>query len=420
MIKENNNGVQRFSTITDDLKLQDIPRFNRYNNNVFKDMWFVIKILAIGVVLCLYEYYVFFNPDTIKRLSGYAINMSVKALAAVVGGVIAVLGLLYSDICTRRKNGASRKEIKERRNEYLESVCQQIISYRDDISEWMNTRFVSADDLIRRVMRGEKKICSQRDTSLTYRIGTGDQDISEHIILPEMLKITLQNIRLKESVRKIIEENKVIHDIPKVISLDDVGLLGVIGRDDKRMAYGIARALAAQILISEVPENLKVAFVYDSTHNRGWDRYVSFTRTQIGKDTDLVAGTPEKRRKLLDMLVRELCERKTLDGDRSEDVKPRYVVFVDDINLLEDYRIVEELQDKVDGCACTFVFVADRMEKLPENVEYTLVDSTDFSGVYSMSDGTCMPVVFDKLSEQKLDKYIKYVEQEKKKMNHGK
>ena len=31
-----------------------------------------------------------------------------------------------------------------------------------------------------------------------------------------------------------------------------------------------------------------------------------------------------------------------------------------------------------------------------------------------MSDGSCMPVVFDKLSEQKFDKYIKYMKSENK------
>ena len=31
-----------------------------------------------------------------------------------------------------------------------------------------------------------------------------------------------------------------------------------------------------------------------------------------------------------------------------------------------------------------------------------------------MSDGSCMPVVFDKFSEQKFDKYIKYMKSENK------
>ena len=60
------------------------------------------------------------------------------------------------------------------------------------------------------------------------------------------------------------------------------------------------------------------------------------------------------------------------------------------------------------------LLVEDCIEKLPGNVEYALVDSSEFSGVYSMSDGSCMPVVFDKLSEQKFDKYIKYMKSENK------
>lgn len=48
-----------------------------------------------------------------------------------------------------------------------------------------------------------------------------------------------------------------------------MGLLGVVGHGDKRKAYDIVRALSTQILVSEVPEDLKVAFVYDSVNSKG-------------------------------------------------------------------------------------------------------------------------------------------------------
>ena len=76
-------------------------------------------------------------------------------------------------------------------------------------------------------MRGEKKIRNQGDVMLTYRLGTGDLDISEHIILPNMVN-TPQNIKLKRTYKKLKEEYGIIHDIPKAISLDEVGLLGVV------------------------------------------------------------------------------------------------------------------------------------------------------------------------------------------------
>mgnify|MGYP003247889884 FL=1 len=193
-----------------------------------------------------------------------------------------------------------------------------------------------------------------------------------------------------------------------------MGLLGVVGHGDKRKAYDIVRALSTQILVSEVPEDLKVAFVYDSVNSKGWNKYESFTRTQMETGISLVAGTPEKRGKVLDMLAQAIEERKALNGVGVENMKPRYIVFVDDMALLENHRIVEALRDDLCVCAFTFILVEDCIEKLPGNVEYALVDSSEFSGVYSMSDGSCMPVVFDKLSEQKFDKYIKYMKSENK------
>lgn len=414
MFKENmNNKVfTKFSGVESDLKLQDIPKFNRYSNDVKRDIGIITMMLMAFAVLCLRGYYVHFNPKTGRPLGGYTLNMFVKALAAAVEGIIVAWGILRIDIRIRKEEKIPRKEIKRQRTKYIEGISKQIISYREAVLGWMNEKFVPAENLIARIMRGEKKIRNQGDVMLTYRLGTGDLDISEHIILPNMVN-TPQNIKLKRTCKKLKEEYKVIHDIPKAISLDEVGLLGVVGQGDKRKAYDIVRALSTQILVSEVPEDLKVAFVYDSVHSKGWNKYESFTRTQMETGISLVAGTPEKRGKVLDMLAQTIEERKALNGDCVENMKPRYIVFIDDMALLENHRIAEALRDDLCVCAFTFIFVADCIEKLPENVEYALVDSSEFSGVYSMADHICMPMVFDKLSEQKLDKYINYIKSKK-------
>lgn len=411
MIREdtNKNIIERFPSMESDLKLHAIPQLNKNK----EDIWTAIKILAFYAVLGVYAYYKYMEMTGEPHTSPSVTRYTLMLLGAVPVGIVIALVALYDSIRDYLRNRPSRKKIKKIRENYLEDVSKQIISYREAVLGWMSEKFVPAENLIARIMRGEKKIRNQGDVMLTYRLGTGDLDISEHIILPNMVN-TPQNIKLKRTYKKLKEEYGIIHDIPKAISLDEVGLLGVVGQGDKRKAYDIVRALSTQILVSEVPEDLKVAFVYDSVNSKGWNKYESFTRTQMETGISLVAGTPEKREKVLDMLAQAIEERKALNGDGVENMKTRYIVFVDDMALLENHRIVEALCDDLCACAFTFIFVADCIEKLPENVEYALVDSLEFSGVYSMTDHTCMPMVFDKLSEQKLDKYINYIKSKKK------
>ena len=410
MIREdtNKNIIERFPSMESDLKLHAIPQLNKNK----EDIWTAIKILAFYAVLGVYAYYKYMEMTGEPHTSPSVTRYTLMLLGAVPVGIVIALVALYDSIRDYLRNRPSRKKIKKIRENYLEDVSKQIISYREAVLGWMSEKFVPAENLIARIMRGEKKIRNQGDVMLTYRLGTGDLDISEHIILPNMVN-TPQNIKLKRTYKKLKEEYGIIHDIPKAISLDEVGLLGVVGQGDKRKAYDIVRALSTQILVSEVPEDLKVAFVYDSVNSKGWNKYESFTRTQMETGISLVAGTPEKRGKVLDMLAQAIEERKALNGVGVENMKPRYIVFIDDMALLENHRIVEALCDDLCACAFTFIFVADCIEKLPENVEYALVDSLEFSGVYSMTDHTCMPMVFDKLSEQKLDKYINYIKSKK-------
>lgn len=311
MIREdtNKNIIERFPSMESDLKLHAIPQLNKNK----EDIWTAIKILAFYAVLGVYAYYKYMEMTGEPHTSPSVTRYTLMLLGAVPVGIVIALVALYDSIRDYLRNRPSRKKIKKIRENYLEDVSKQIISYREAALEWMNKRFVPAENLIRRIMRGEKKIRNQGDVMLTYRLGTGDLDISEHIILPNMVNIP-QNIKLKRTCKKLKEEYGIIHDIPKAISLDEVGLLGVVGQGDKRKAYDIVRALSTQILVSEVPEDLKVAFVYDSVNSKGWNKYESFTRTQMETGISLVAGTPEKRGKVLDMLALAIEERKALNG----------------------------------------------------------------------------------------------------------
>ena len=244
MIREdtNKNIIERFPSMESDLKLHAIPQLNKNK----EDIWTAIKILAFYAVLGVYAYYKYMEMTGEPHTSPSVTRYTLMLLGAVPVGIVIALVALYDSIRDYLRNRPSRKKIKKIRENYLEDVSKQIISYREAALEWMNKRFVPAENLIRRIMRGEKKIRNQGDVMLTYRLGTGDLDISEHIILPNMVNIP-QNIKLKRTCKKLKEEYGIIHDIPKAISLDEVGLLGVVGQGDKRKAYDIVRALSTKI-----------------------------------------------------------------------------------------------------------------------------------------------------------------------------
>ena len=124
MFKENmNNKVfTKFSGVESDLKLQDIPKFNRYSNDVKRDIGIITMMLMAFAVLCLRGYYVHFNPKTGRPLGGYTLNMFVKALAAAVEGIIVAWGILRIDIRIRKEEKIPRKEIKRQRTKYIEGI----------------------------------------------------------------------------------------------------------------------------------------------------------------------------------------------------------------------------------------------------------------------------------------------------------
>ena len=176
MIREdtNKNIIERFPSMESDLKLHAIPQLNKNK----EDIWTAIKILAFYAVLGVYAYYKYMEMTGEPHTSPSVTRYTLMLLGAVPVGIVIALVALYDSIRDYLRNRPSRKKIKKIRENYLEDVSKQIISYREAALEWMNKRFVPAENLIRRIMRGEKKIRNQGDVMLTYRLGTGDLDIS--------------------------------------------------------------------------------------------------------------------------------------------------------------------------------------------------------------------------------------------------
>lgn len=78
------------------------------------------------------------------------------------------------------------------------------------------------------------------------------------------------------------------------------------------------------------------------------------------------------------MLAQAIEERKALNGVGVENMKPRYIVFIDDMALLENHRIVEALRDDLCVCAFTFILVEDCIEKLPGMLNMHLLIHRNF------------------------------------------
>lgn len=156
MIREdtNKNIIERFPSMESDLKLHAIPQLNKNK----EDIWTAIKILAFYAVLGVYAYYKYMEMTGEPHTSPSVTRYTLMLLGAVPVGIVIALVALYDSIRDYLRNRPSRKKIKKIRENYLEDVSKQIISYREAALEWMNKRFVPAENLIRRIMRGEKKI----------------------------------------------------------------------------------------------------------------------------------------------------------------------------------------------------------------------------------------------------------------------
>lgn len=327
----------------------------------------------------------------------------------------AIVGTVWALVNLRFEHNRNREEEMQRFKSYGEYLikCSNYIKEKYEKNTLnMNAMYHSAEECCN--YTEENSLLWNRNVDhfdfLSHRLGIGDMPFQMNIQIPKE-RFTLVSDSLSEKPRMIQESYKTLHNVPICIDMLKHRIIGVVGGEKKQGAIEIMHNLVAQIAISNCYTDVKMAFIYDEgdDENNSWGYLKWFPHTwSEDKKTRFIAKNKLEAGDVLYEITRTLrirAEKGNGYDKKNRLVKPQYILFVADPQLLEGELITKYIFEEENNYGLTTIFLVDNYEKLPNACEYIIQNDKNFVGMYHIADDMeeRVPIQFDKLSDIQLE-----------------
>ncbi|WP_239648869.1 type VII secretion protein EccCa [Nocardiopsis chromatogenes] len=334
-----------------------------------------------------------------------AITMGNRPLYAAAAALVMVASVVVGIVMFTAQHNGPRKRIREQRERYLEYLDRLRETVREvAAAQRAGGAFLHpAPHLLTETVRLPARRWERRSADpdfLRLRVGTGTRPLAR----PLSLKVdTSSPLIVYDPVcqglaDQLVELYAQVPEEPLVLPLEELGVVSIVG--DRSAGRDAARALAAQLIASSAPEDVRLGVVRHERLLAEWD-WLKWLPHNAAEDlegvggpaftTRLVAGTTLEMAELLSAEI----EQRTVDLQRRRGARPgpgtrRIVLVVDG----EFQTVLSGLsaEPPVTGLAQLGIHVVmllgDRREE-PEHVDVRL--TVDADGALAQDEDTPRP-----------------------------
>ena len=337
----------------------------------------------------------------------------IAVASAAIGVMWALLNLRYS----KRAELEAEENRINRYQSYLTGIEEEIYTKSVENQRVLASAYPAAAD------------CAQYDAycptlwnrnlshsdMLFVRLGRGNIPFQCPIIVPKK-KFTLYDDELSEQPAIIQEKYKVLPDVPVGIDLREHRLVGIAGNGSIDSAAAIARIMAVQLAANSCYTDVKMAFLCSKGMlDQGAWRFAKWLPHvwSESKSSRYCAQTQTEINEVcfqLSEIIRARVERMEVGGEK-ETIRPHYVVFIEDLDLLGNEGLVKHLLSPKEEYGLTTVIMAGRRELLPNECENIIECNGSHGSIYNLAVGVSgrTEMTLDQLSSRRAERFARTI-----------
>lgn len=285
----------------------------------------------------------------------------------ILGATMVGIGILTSVISfvNEKKSYKERVEKRERvYNDYIADKRTEIEKKREEELQALNQKYFSLSNEIKMVEDFSADLFNRDitdDDFLDVRLGTGR--VKAKAVIKIRDKATLETKdELAIIPRQIADEFEYINKAPVVVPLSSINALGVVGREDYRIA--MFRNIVVDLVVRQHYSTVKLFFMFDSEKSQfiRWARYLPHISNDMFNARNIVCDD-ESKTLHFDYLYKILSAREV-----SDDKFPWLVIMIFDSVGLRKHPISGFI-DKANELGAVFVFFEELEEMLPKGCD---------------------------------------------------
>ena len=347
--------------------------------------------------------------SVVNTLNNNGSMMTVMPTVIMSGSML--LGTVLWPILTKKHEKKEKIAYEKMRQEkyfqYLNEVKDQIKRACIEQKSILEENFVSSQDCVDRIIHRERNLWERmpiHDDFLKLRIGIGELPLQADIKYQER-KFDLQEDNLQDAMFMLGKENKMLENVPIVVSLKQDNKLGIVG--EREDAIALMKSLLLQTITLHSYDEVKIVLLVNEAEQQEWEEFFyTFHIWNKDKSIRFLATNADDMKALSAYMEKELLPRIESDTQTEDMQLPYYLIVAADKQLADKSEILQKLMENKENAGYSIVMLYDELQNLPKETSNVVEVHKSDGKIYDKNDisGNILEFTPEFLKEEELEK----------------
>lgn len=323
--------------------------------------------------------------STINNITNGTIETKQAIPSLVMAGSMFASMLIWpiiSRVIEKKRRKKKEAERIKKYEKYLEDKTKDIDAIVESQSQTLKDKYIGLDECANIILRKKSNLwqrsITQRDF-LALRLGIGDTPIFADIHYSKQ-DFTLEDDELREKIEKIVEERKMLTNVPIVYSMIEKYITSIIGTN--ALIHEFFKGQLLQLIAYHSYEFLKIVVLTDKEHTSSFEYFhnLPYLFDDLHQ-TRFFANNLDETKEISLYLERIYQDRKA-NKVNFVDTPPYYIIITDNYHMYRDVEIIKDILSDGTNFGFSLLIFSEKLQNLPSECKNFINVNKERSGIF--------------------------------------
>ncbi len=323
--------------------------------------------------------------STISNVSNKTITLKQALPSLIMAGSMFLSMLVWpliSRVIDKRRRKKKNAERIKKYEEYLSNKAKDIDSIIENQSQTLKDKYITlfecANIILRRKSNLWQRSITQKDF-LALRLGIGNMPIYADIKYSKQ-DFTLEDDELRKKIEKIVEERKLLTNVPIVFSLTEKYITSIIGTYD--LIHDFFKGQLLQLITYHSYEFLKIVVLTDKEHTSSFDYFHNIPYLFDDMHQTRFFANDLDETKEISLYLERIYQDRKANNTSYVNTPPYYVIITDNYHMYRDVEIIKDILSDGNNYGFSLLIFSEKLQNLPSECKNFINVTKETSGIF--------------------------------------
>ena len=289
---------------------------------------------------------------------------------------------LISRIVDRKRKRKKEEERVKKYNDYLIRKADEINSIISKQTQTLKDKYITLDECANIILRRKSSLWQRsinQDDFLALRLGIGNIPILAEFNYPKE-KFTLEDDELKNNIMRVIEDRKMLTNVPIVYSLVEKNITSIVG--DSNLTGEFFKGQLLQLMAYHSYEFLKIVVLTDKEHSSSFEYFHNLP--YLFDDMHLIRFFAQDldETKEISLYLERIYQDRKANKVSYPNTSPYYIIITDNYHMYRDVEIIKDILDGGENYGFSLLIFSEKLQNLPSECKNFINVNLERSGIF--------------------------------------